>query len=195
MVHLNEGIFLCGGGSLRRRNFASSQWFTAMKELSFIAVAHRDMIDLNESHTSDVQTFGYTPLKEGYQTSTLGCIDTPRSSALRLDHLWYLGLFEFTFVAVVHRNEGTFFCRSGSPWHEVPTFLKQKNYISEKRGVVQQIVGKKNPKKYVWLKKNSCPQKIRFMYLYRKALPCKTNIYSPPSIGIKNVYGKNLVTK
>ena len=64
----------------------------------------------------------------------------------------YLGPFEFIFVAVVHLNEGTFFCRSGSPWHEVPTILKQENYFSEKKGAVPQIVGK-NPEKYVRLKK------------------------------------------
>ena len=67
VVHRDEGIF------------PSSQWSTAMKELSFIALAHRDMIDLKEGHTYDVQTFGYTPLKEGCQTCTLGRIDTLRS--------------------------------------------------------------------------------------------------------------------
>ena len=74
VVHCDEGIF------------PSSRWSTATKELSFIAEAHRDMIDLKEGHAYDVQTFGYTPLKEGCQTCTLGRIDTLRSQALTLDH-------------------------------------------------------------------------------------------------------------
>ena len=67
VVHRDEGIF------------PLSRWSIATKELSFIAVAHHDMIDLKEGHTYDVQTFGYTPLKEGCQTFTFGRIDTLRS--------------------------------------------------------------------------------------------------------------------
>ena len=182
VVHCNIGIFLRNGGSLRRRNFPLSRWFTATKEFSFVTVVHRNKGTFfhrsgspwhdrpERSHTYDVQTFGYTPLKEVYQTCTLGCIDTPRSHALRLDHYLYLGPFEFIFVAVVHLNEGTFFCHSGSPWHEVPTILKQENYFSEKKGVVPQIVGKKKPWKVCVTKKKSWPQKNSFMYLIKITL-------------------------
>ena len=42
VVHCNIGIFLRNGGSLQRRKFPSSRWFTATKKFSFVAVIHHN---------------------------------------------------------------------------------------------------------------------------------------------------------